>query len=85
MRNRNLAASLFGLLTFDALLGSVAGKPQAGAAISSEAKSPGNLGGQMPPAFDQDVAMTDQKEDALVAFLKTLTDGYVVPSPRTAR
>src|SRR5580693_4650220 len=57
MRNQNLAASLFGLLlTFGALLGSVAGKPQAGAPISREAKSPSNLGGQTPPSFDQDVA-----------------------------
>jgi cytochrome c peroxidase len=29
--------------------------------------------------------LTDQEEDALVAFLKTLTDGYRVPSPRTAK
>jgi cytochrome c peroxidase len=29
--------------------------------------------------------LTEQEEDALVAFLKTLTDGYVAPSPRTAK
>jgi len=29
--------------------------------------------------------LTDQEEDALVSFLKALTDGYVVPSPRTAK
>jgi cytochrome c peroxidase len=29
--------------------------------------------------------LTDQEEDALVAFLKTLTDGYKVPSPRTGK
>jgi cytochrome c peroxidase len=29
--------------------------------------------------------LTDQEEDALVAFLKTLTDGYKVPSPRTEK
>jgi cytochrome c peroxidase len=29
--------------------------------------------------------LTDQEEDALVAFLKTLTDGYTVPSPRMAK
>jgi len=29
--------------------------------------------------------LTDQEEDDLVAFLKTLTDGYKVPSPRAAR
>ena len=56
MRNRNLAVLLFGLLTFGALLISAASKPQAGAAVSGEAKAPSNLGGQMPPSFDQDVA-----------------------------
>src|SRR5260370_23428439 len=56
MRNRNLAVSLFGLLTFGALLISAASKPQAGGPISSQAKSPSNLGGQMPASFDQDVA-----------------------------
>jgi cytochrome c peroxidase len=29
--------------------------------------------------------LTDQEEDALVAFLKTLTDGYKVPTARTAK
>jgi len=29
--------------------------------------------------------LTDQEEDAIVAFLKTLTDGYTVPSARTAK
>src|SRR5258707_7095071 len=29
--------------------------------------------------------LTDQEEDALVAFLKTLTDGYKVPTVRTAK
>ena len=29
--------------------------------------------------------LTDQEEDALVAFLKTLTDGYKVPNPQTAK
>jgi cytochrome c peroxidase len=56
MRNRNLAVSLFGLLTSGALLISAAAKPQSGAAVSREAKSPSNLTGQMPPSFDQDVA-----------------------------
>src|ERR1700738_5726234 len=55
MRNRNLAVSLFGLLAFGALSISAAGKPRAGAAIPGQAKSPSNLGGQMPPSFDQDV------------------------------
>jgi cytochrome c peroxidase len=29
--------------------------------------------------------LTDQEEDAIIAFLKTLTDGYKVQSPRTAK
>jgi cytochrome c peroxidase len=29
--------------------------------------------------------LTDQEEDALVAFLKTLTDGYAMPSQQTAK
>jgi cytochrome c peroxidase len=29
--------------------------------------------------------LTDEEEDALVAFLKTLTDGYKMPNPRTAK
>ena len=68
MRNRNLAASLFGLLvTFGALFGSVAGKPQAGAPIYREGKSPSNLGGQMPPSFDQDVARVVADVDRIEA------------------
>jgi cytochrome c peroxidase len=54
--SRTFAASLFGLLTFGALLIPAASKPQAGAAASIEAKSPSNLAGQMPSSFDQDVA-----------------------------
>ena len=29
--------------------------------------------------------LTDQEEDALVSFLKTLTDGYKVPKPPAAK
>jgi cytochrome c peroxidase len=29
--------------------------------------------------------LTDQEEDALVSFLKTLSDGYKVPNPRAAK
>src|SRR5260370_39178820 len=54
MRNRNLAVSLFGLFTFGTLLISAAGKPQADAPIPRQAKSPTNLGGQMPPSFEQE-------------------------------
>src|SRR5713226_3578782 len=67
MRNRNIAALLFGLLTFGALLISAAGKPQAGAPVSREAKSPSNLGGQMPASFDQDVARVVADVDRIEA------------------
>src|SRR5260370_20586695 len=67
MLNRNLAVSLFGLLTSGALFISAAGKPQAGAPISREAKSPSNLGGQMPPSFDQDVARVVADVDRIEA------------------
>jgi cytochrome c peroxidase len=67
MRNRNLAGLLFGLLTLGALLISAASKPQAGAAVSGEAMSPSNLGGQMPPSFDQDVARVVAKVDRIEA------------------
>jgi cytochrome c peroxidase len=32
-----------------------------------------------------DLKLTDQEEDALVAFLQTLTDGYKPPSPQTPK
>jgi len=56
MRSRNIAALLFSLLAIGVILSLMAGKPQADGLISREAKSPGNLSGQMPPSFDQDVA-----------------------------
>src|SRR5713101_1270117 len=56
MGNRNRAVPLLGLFTFGALLISAASKPQAGTGNSGETKSPSNLGGQMPPSFDKDVA-----------------------------
>jgi cytochrome c peroxidase len=46
---------------------SAASKPQAGAAVSGEAMSPSNLGGQMPPSFDQDVARVVAKVDRIEA------------------
>ena len=67
MRNRDLAVLLFSLLTFGALLISAANKPQAGAAISGEAKSPGNPVGQMPASFDQDVAKVVAEVDRIEA------------------
>jgi hypothetical protein len=54
MGNRNLTVPLFGFLAFGALLS--ASKPQVGASISGEAELPSDLGGKMPPSFDQDVA-----------------------------
>src|SRR5580693_6676111 len=67
MRNRNVAVSLFGLLTFGALLISAASKPHVGAPVSSQARSPNNYGGQMPPSFDQDVARVVAEVDRIEA------------------
>src|ERR1700688_1207575 len=67
MSNRTLAVLLFGLLTFGALFLRAASKPQAGAAISSVAKSPRALGGKMPPGFDQDVASVVAEVDRVEA------------------
>ncbi|HMD30461.1 MAG TPA: cytochrome c peroxidase [Candidatus Acidoferrales bacterium] len=55
MGNRNFTVPLSGLLAFGALLISAASKPPNGAAISGEARTPSNLGGQMPSSFGQDV------------------------------
>jgi cytochrome c peroxidase len=67
VRNRTTVASLVGLLTFGAILIPATGKPQAGAPTSPEAKSPTNLGGQMPPSFDQDVAKVVAEVDRIEA------------------
>src|ERR1700740_1209771 len=67
MRNRDFAVSLFGLLTFGTLLISAAGKPQTGAPIPRQAKSPSNLGGQMPPSFEQEVARVVAEVDRIEA------------------
>ena len=56
MRNRNLTLSLFGILIFGALFFSEPSKTQSGGIVTGEAQSTSNLRGQMPPAFDQDVA-----------------------------
>ena len=32
-----------------------------------------------------DLGLTNEEEGALVAFLRTLTDGYKVPGPQTAK
>jgi cytochrome c peroxidase len=65
--NRNLAGLLFGLLTFGALLISADSKPPLAAPIFQEAKSASNLGGQMPPSFDQEVAKVVADIDGIEA------------------
>jgi cytochrome c peroxidase len=45
----------------------VASRPHSAAAISAEAKSSGDGGGQMPPLFDQDVARVVQEIDRIEA------------------
>jgi cytochrome c peroxidase len=67
VRIRTTVASLVGLLTFGAILIPATGKPPAGAPTSLEAKSPTNLGGQMPPSFDQDVARVVAEVDRIEA------------------
>src|SRR5580693_6236236 len=67
MRNRNVAVSLFGLLTFGALLISAASKPHVGAPVSSQAKSPSNLGGRRPPKNEKDVARIVAEVDRIEA------------------
>jgi cytochrome c peroxidase len=67
MRGRSLAASPFGLLTVGVLLAALAGKPQAGAPISQQAKPSSDLGGQMPRSFDQDVARVVANIDRIEA------------------
>jgi len=37
------------------------------------------------PSFWVNADRSDQAEDALVSFLKTLTDGYEIPNPRVAK
>jgi len=66
-RTTSLVLLPVGLLTFSALLISAASKPPAGVAVSGEAKSPSNLGGQMPPSFDQDVARVVAEVDRIEA------------------
>src|SRR3989442_13766214 len=57
MGNRTLPVLLAGLLTFGTLLISARNEPQAAsAAMPGAANPPNNLGGRMPPPFDQEVA-----------------------------
>ncbi|HEX8765286.1 MAG TPA: 2Fe-2S iron-sulfur cluster-binding protein [Candidatus Acidoferrum sp.] len=65
MGNRNLTVPLVGVLTFGALLS--ASKPRAGAPTSGDAKLPSDLGGKMPPSFDQDVARVVDDIDRIEA------------------
>jgi len=68
MRNRNLAALLFGLLIFSGLLISARTNPQASGAPTPLAASPQtNLGGRMPPLFDQNVARVVADVDRIEA------------------
>jgi cytochrome c peroxidase len=73
MGNRNLAVPLFSLLAFGAILISAASKPQAGAVASGETNSD-NLGGQMPPSFDQDVAKVVAEIDRIEADALSQTE-----------
>ncbi len=68
MRKRNLAALLFGLLIFSGLLISARPNPQASGAPTPLAASPQtNLGGRMPPLFDQNVARVVADVDRIEA------------------
>src|SRR5258707_2372347 len=68
MRKRNLAALLFGLLIFSGLLISARPNPQACGAPTPLAASPQtNLGGRMPPLFDQNVARVVADVDRIEA------------------
>lgn len=66
MGNRNLAVPL-GLLTLGALLIPAANKPQDGASSSGETRSRSNLGGRMPPSFEQDLARVVAEIDRIEA------------------
>jgi cytochrome c peroxidase len=65
--NRNLAGLLFGLFTLGALLISADSKPPLAAPIFQETKSASDLGGQMPPSFDQEVAKVVADIDGIEA------------------
>jgi cytochrome c peroxidase len=67
MLNRNVAVLLFVFLSLGGLLISAASRPQAAAAVFAEAKSPNNLGGQMPPSFERDVARVVAELDRIEA------------------
>ena len=74
MRNRNVGASVFGLLTLGALLSSSPGRPQNGAVASRQARSPSSLAGQMPPSFDQEVGRVVAEIDRIEADTLRLMD-----------
>jgi cytochrome c peroxidase len=68
MGNRTLPVMLAGLLTFGTLLISARNEPQAArAAIPGAANPPTNLGGRMPPSFDQEVARVVAEVDRIEA------------------
>jgi cytochrome c peroxidase len=68
MGTRIFPAVLAALFTFSALLTSASDEPQsAGAAVPSTENSPTNLGGRMPPSFDQEVARVVAELDRIEA------------------
>jgi len=64
---RNLPLMLVSLLASGTLLIPTVSKPQIAAPISGQAKSPTNLGGQMPPSLDQEVARVVAELDRIEA------------------
>src|ERR1700720_171836 len=67
MRSRYVSALVFGLLSFGVLVISSPGRRQTGVAALHQARSPSNLGGQMPPAFDQEGARVVAEVDRIEA------------------
>src|SRR6266852_7770346 len=75
MGNRTLPVMLAGLLTFGTLLISARNEPQAArAAIPGAANPPTNLGGRMPPSFDQEVARVVAEVDRIEADTLSQTE-----------
>jgi cytochrome c peroxidase len=66
MGNRTIPVLVSGLLIAGAFLLSTSRKPQAArAAVSNDANSPNNLGGRMPPSFNQEVARVEAEVDRI--------------------
>ncbi len=58
---------VFGLLASGSLLIAAASRPQGSASVSAETRFPNDLGGQMPPSFEQDVARVVAEVDRIEA------------------